>query len=74
LQKGEGRAAGFFGHQLGKVGINRDELEANPERADEAPDIDPVRSVLHSHDKVGDAKPQQGVGEDCTPTEMVCDI
>ena len=32
--------------------------EANSERADKAPEIDPIGGILHPHDKVGDAKPQ----------------
>ena len=74
LQECESRTAGLLWHQLGEIGINRHQLKANSKRADEAPQIHAIRCVLHSHDEVGDAEPQQGVSENRAPPEMVGDI
>src|SRR5580658_52878 len=74
LEKTERRAAGLFGNEFGKISVDRDQLQANAQCADEPPDVDAIGGGLQAHDEVGDAEPQQRVSENSTPAETIGDV
>ena len=68
---GEGAAAMRFRHQLREIGVDRDQLDADADAGDEAPEIEPEGIGLERHDDARDRVPQQRQREDRAPAEAV---
>ena len=60
--------------QLGDVGVDRHQLDADADAGDEAPQIDAEAGVLERHDRGGDRVPDQGEGEHGPPSVVVGDV
>ena len=68
---GERHAAPFAWHQFGQVGIDGDELDADADAREKAPEHQADIAGLQRHDEGRDAVPDQRVGEDGAPAEIV---
>ena len=73
LVVGEGAAADVLGHQLGDVGVDGDQLDADADAGDQAPEADAEAAGLERHDQRGGAVEQQREGEDRAPAVFVGD-
>ena len=71
LVDGEGPAAQMLGHQLADVGIDRDELHADPDAGERSPQQDTTGGRLTCHDERGRRIPEERIGEDCAPAKTV---
>ena len=74
LVVGERAAAMGQRHQLGDIGIDRDQLDADADAGDEAPQVDAETGGLERHDRGGDRVPDQREREDGSPAVLVGDV
>ena len=68
---GKRYAASLPRHQFGQIGIDGDELDADADAGKKAPDHQADIAGLQRHDEGGDAVPDQRIGEDGPPAEIV---
>jgi hypothetical protein len=73
LIDGKSPAANRLGHELADVGIDGDQLDADADAGDEAPQQDAAARILRRHDASRQRIPEQRVGEDHAPPEFVGD-
>ena len=60
--------------QLGDVGVDRHQFDADADAGDEAPEVDGEARGLERHDRGGDRVPDQREGEDGAPAVLVGDV
>ena len=71
LVVGEGGPALLLGHQLGQIGVDVHQLDAEADAGDEPPQIDGLRRRLKRHDQRAGGIPEQREGEDRAAAEAV---
>ena len=71
LVVGKGAAAERFRHELREIGVDGDELDADADTGDEAPEIEPEGIGLERHDDARHRVPQQREREDRAPAEAI---
>src|SRR6185295_20144019 len=73
LVEGEGAPAHVSRHELSDVAVDGDELYADPDAGDGAPEVETEGARLERHDGGGQRVPEERGREDHAPAEAVGD-
>jgi hypothetical protein len=71
LIEGKRPAAHRLRHQLGEIGVDRDQFDADADACDQPPQVDAPARVLKRHHECCGAVPQHRIGEDGPPAVFV---